>query len=152
MRAELAAVDPAAPTPAPVALSGAPGLRILLAEDNRVNRFLAVRLLEKEGHQVATANNGRAALAALEQSRFDLALMDLQMPEMDGFEATARIRERERGSGMHLPIIALTANAMVGDEERCLQAGMDGYVSKPIDMARLLAEIQRVQATLRTHT
>ena len=128
------------------------GLRILLAEDNRVNRFLAVRLLEKEGHQVATANNGRAALAVLEHDHFDLALMDLQMPEMDGFEATARIRERERGSGMHLPIIALTANAMVGDEERCLQAGMDGYVSKPIDMARLLAEIQRVQATARAQT
>lgn len=123
-------------------------LRILLAEDNRVNRFLAVRLLEKAGHQVETATNGRAALAALEHDRFDLALMDLQMPEMDGLEATARIRERERTTGSHLPIIALTANAMVGDQERCLQAGMDGYVSKPIDIARLLAEIHRVRAAL----
>ena len=123
-------------------------LRILLAEDNRVNQFLAVRLLEKEGHQVQTATNGRAALAALEQGRFDLALMDLQMPEMDGLEATAHIRELERATGGHLAIIALTANAMVGDHERCLQAGMDGYVSKPIDIARLLAEIRRVQATI----
>ena len=129
--------------------AAAPGsLRILLAEDNRVNRFLAVRLLEKAGHSVQTATNGHAAIAALEQERFDLALMDLQMPEMDGFEATARIRERERATGGRLPIIALTANAMVGDQERCLQAGMDGYVSKPIDIARLLAEIRRVRTTL----
>ncbi len=124
-------------------------LHILLAEDNVVNRFLAVRLLEKNGHRVHTAADGRAALAALEQARFDLALMDLQMPEMDGFEATAVIRERERATGEHLPIIALTANAMVGDEERCLQAGMDGYVSKPIDIDRLLAEIRRVRAAPR---
>jgi CheY-like chemotaxis protein len=107
-----------------------------------------VRLLEKAGHYVQTAANGHAAINALEQERFDLALMDLQMPEMDGFEATARIRERERATGGHLPIIALTANAMVGDQERCLQAGMDGYVSKPIDIARLLAEIRRVQAAI----
>ena len=123
-------------------------LRILLAEDNVVNRFLAVRLLEKAGHHVESAVNGRAAIAALGQDRFDLALMDLQMPEMDGFEATALIRARERNTGAHLPIIALTANAMVGDEERCLAAGMDGYVSKPIDIRRLLAEIRRVQATI----
>jgi signal transduction histidine kinase/ActR/RegA family two-component response regulator len=120
-------------------------LRVLLAEDNVVNRFLAIRLLEKEGHHVEAAVNGRAAIAALEHGSFDLALMDLQMPEMDGFEATAIIRERERTTGAHLPIIALTANAMVGDEERCLQAGMDGYVSKPIDIRRLLAEIRRVR-------
>ena len=92
------------------------------------------------------AVNGRAAIAALEHGSFDLALMDLQMPEMDGFEATAIIRERERTTGAHLPIIALTANAMVGDEERCLQAGMDGYVSKPIDIRRLLTEIRRVRS------
>ena len=88
-----------------------------------VNRFLAVRLLEKEGHRVDPAVNGAAAIAALEQESFDLALMDLQMPDMDGFEATALIRERERASGAHLPIIALTANAMVGDRERCLGPG-----------------------------
>ena len=135
----------------PAAMTAPPaqdGLRILLAEDNRVNRFLAVRLLQKEGHHVETATNGHAALAALERDRFDLALMDLQMPEMDGLEATSRIRERERATGAHLPIIALTANAMVGDQECCLQAGMDDYVSKPIDIARLLAEIRRVRTTL----
>jgi signal transduction histidine kinase/ActR/RegA family two-component response regulator len=126
------------------------GLRILLAEDNRVNRFLAVRLLEKAGYRVETASNGTAALDALERDAFDLALMDLQMPEMDGLAATARIRERERATGGHLPIIALTANAMVGDRERCLQAGMDGYVSKPIDITRLLEEIRRVQSVART--
>ena len=123
-------------------------MKILLAEDNRVNQFLTVRLLEKEGHRVEVVLNGRAALAALDQDRFDLALMDLQMPEMDGFETTAIIRERERASGAHLPIIALTANAMVGDAERCLEAGMDGYVSKPVDVRRLFAEISRVQSAL----
>jgi CheY-like chemotaxis protein len=127
--------------------SSAP-LNILLAEDNRVNQFLTVRLLEKEGHQVEVVVNGRAALAALDGDDFDLALMDLQMPEMDGFETTAIIRERERTSGRHLPIIALTANAMVGDAERCLEAGMDGYVSKPVDVRRLFAEINRVQSAL----
>ena len=126
--------------------AGRETLRILLAEDNIVNRFLAVRLLEKEGHVVHTAVNGRAALDALEDDRFDIALMDLQMPEMDGFEATALIREKERTTREHLPIIALTANAMVGDQEKCLQAGMDGYVSKPIDVALLLAEIRRVRS------
>jgi signal transduction histidine kinase/ActR/RegA family two-component response regulator len=129
-----------------------PPLRILLAEDNRVNQLVTVRLLEKEGHRVKIAANGRAALEALEDDDFDLALMDLQMPEMDGFDATAIIRERERATGAHLPIIALTANAMVGDQERCLQAGMDGYVSKPIDVRRLLAEIHRVQSLLQTPT
>jgi signal transduction histidine kinase/AmiR/NasT family two-component response regulator len=123
-------------------------LRILVAEDNRVNQLLTVRLLEKGGHHVTIAANGRAALAALEEHDFDVALMDLQMPEMDGFEATAIIRERERATGAHLPIIALTANAMLGDQERCLQAGMDGYVSKPIDIHRLLIEIGRVQSML----
>ena len=148
VRAEAVLPDAAAPAPGAEIMPAA--LRILLAEDNRVNRFLAVRLLEKAGHQVETANNGRAALAAIERDRFDLALMDLQMPEMDGLEATARIREQERGTSAHLPIIALTANAMVGDRERCLQAGMDGYLSKPIDSARLLAEIRRVQAAAAT--
>jgi signal transduction histidine kinase/ActR/RegA family two-component response regulator len=125
-------------------------LRILLAEDNAVNRFLATRLLEKEGHHVHAAVDGAGAIAALAGEPFDVALMDLQMPDMDGFAATGIIRERERTSGAHLPIIALTANAMVGDRERCLAAGMDGYLSKPIDIQRLLAEIHRVRAALHT--
>jgi CheY-like chemotaxis protein len=121
-------------------------LHILLAEDNAVNRFLAVRLLEKEGHQVHAVTTGRAAVEAVEGQPFDLALMDVQMPEMDGLEATAIIRQREGATGERLPIIALTANAMVGDLETCVNAGMDGYVSKPIDLAKLLAEIRRVRA------
>ena len=121
-----------------------PSLRILLAEDNLVNQLLAVRLLEKHGHQVRTVSNGRSAVDASGRDRFDLALMDLQMPEMDGLEATAAIRARERGSGRRLPIIAITANAMMGDRDQCLAAGMDGYVSKPIDIDTLLAEMRRV--------
>jgi signal transduction histidine kinase/CheY-like chemotaxis protein len=139
-------VRPGATAPAIERDNAAAGaLRILLAEDNAVNRVLATRLLEKEGHHVHAAVDGAAAIAALVREPFDLALMDLQMPDMDGFAATGIIRERERASGAHLPIIALTANAMVGDRERCLAAGMDGYLSKPIDIARLLAEIHRVR-------
>ncbi len=120
--------------------------RILLAEDNPVNQALAVRLLEKRGHTVVVAANGREALAALENEAFDLVLMDVQMPEMDGFEATAAIRKLEKAVGGHLPIIAMTAHAMKGDEERCLAAGMDGYIPKPIrpqqflDMLESLSE------------
>jgi two-component system, sensor histidine kinase and response regulator len=109
-----------------------PHLRILLVEDNPVNQALAVRLLEKRGHTVAVAGNGKEALAALEKQSFDLVFMDVQMPEMDGFEATAAIREKEKASGHHLPVIAMTAHAMAGDRERCLEAGMDDYISKPI--------------------
>jgi len=107
-------------------------LRVLLAEDNAVNQRLAVRLLEKRGHRVAVAGNGREALDALEKEKFDLVFMDVQMPELDGLEATAIIREREKSSGRHQPIIALTAHAMKGDREKCLAAGMDGYLTKPI--------------------
>ena len=107
-------------------------LRILLVEDNQVNQRLASRLLEKRGHLVEVAANGRAALQALEKASYDLVLMDVQMPEMDGVEATARIREKEKLNGRHQPVIALTAHAMKGDEERCLAAGMDGYLTKPI--------------------
>jgi two-component system sensor histidine kinase/response regulator len=107
-------------------------LRVLLAEDNPVNQRLAVRLLEKRGHSVVVAGNGREALEALEKQSFDLVFMDVQMPEMDGLEATAAIREKEKGSGVHRPIIALTAHAMKGDRERCLASGMDGYLTKPI--------------------
>jgi len=107
-------------------------LRVLLAEDNPVNQLLATRLLEKRGHRVVVAANGREALAALENESYDLVLMDIQMPEIDGIEATRAIREKERTNGNHQPVIALTAHAMKGDQERCLNAGMDGYLSKPI--------------------
>jgi PAS domain S-box-containing protein len=107
-------------------------LRILLAEDNLVNQRLATRLLEKRGHFVVLAANGREAVTALERESFDLVLMDLQMPEMDGFEATAAIREQEKVTGNHLPIVALTAHAMKGDREKCIEGGMDGYLTKPI--------------------
>jgi PAS domain S-box-containing protein len=135
---------PAPPVP-PAILSDRPrGWRILLAEDNVVNQMLAVRMLEKRGHQVAVVGTGKAALAALAQHSFDLILMDVQMPELDGFEATATIRARERNSGGHLPIIAMTAHAMKGDQERCLAAGMDGYVAKPMKAADLYAAIDRL--------
>ncbi|MFZ0522195.1 MAG: response regulator [Candidatus Acidiferrales bacterium] len=107
-------------------------LRILLAEDNLVNQRLATRLLEKRGHRVVLAANGREALEALEKASYDLVLMDVQMPEMDGMEATLRIREKEKLTGGHQPVVALTAHAMKGDQELCLAAGMDGYLTKPI--------------------
>jgi CheY-like chemotaxis protein len=107
-------------------------LRILLAEDNAINQKLATHILEKRGHNVAVAANGYEALDMLEKQTFDLILMDVQMPKMDGFEATAAIREKEENTNTHIPIIAMTAYAMKGDREKCLNAGMDGYVSKPI--------------------
>jgi len=116
-------------------------LRILLAEDNLVNQKLASRLLERRGHTVVVTANGREAVKALEEQGFDLVLMDVQMPEMDGFEATAALRARERATGTHTPVIAMTARAMTGDRERCLAAGMDGYVSKPIQAKELFAAI-----------
>jgi two-component system sensor histidine kinase/response regulator len=106
-------------------------LRVLLAEDNPVNRRLAKRLLEKRGHRVVLAVNGREAVEALEKESSDLVLMDLQMPEMDGLEAAVAIREKEKGSAFHQPIAALTAHAMKGDREICLAAGIDGYLTKP---------------------
>src|SRR5437764_2444213 len=118
--------------------------RILLAEDNAVNRTLAIRLLEKRGYTVGVAANGREAVTALEKENFDAVLMDVQMPEMDGFEATAKIREKEKESGKHIPIIAMTAHALKGDEERCIEAGMDGYVSKPIRTNELYAALEKV--------
>jgi PAS domain S-box-containing protein len=121
-------------------------LGILLVEDNRVNEALAVRLLEQRGHHVTVARNGRAAQDALAQQTPDLILMDVQMPEMDGFEATAAIREGERKSGRHVPIIAMTAHTMAGDKERCLEAGMDGYVSKPICPDELFSVVEQVLA------
>jgi two-component system sensor histidine kinase/response regulator len=125
-------------------------LRILLAEDNSVNQRVATRLLERRGHTVVVALNGREALAALEKpgsGEFDLILMDVQMPEMNGLEATVIIRAQEKSSDRHLPIIAMTAHAMKGDEQRCLAAGMDGYASKPIQADLLFATIERVLST-----
>jgi signal transduction histidine kinase/CheY-like chemotaxis protein len=115
------------------------GLRILLAEDNLVNQKVAVRLLEKIGHNVRAVVNGREVLSAVDQERFELVLMDVEMPEMNGLQASAAIRERERARGGHVPIVAMTAHAMSGDRERCLQAGMDGYLTKPIQRSELLA-------------
>ena len=125
----------AGPQPRSGSRSTRPRLNVLLAEDNAVNQLLASRILEILGHQVTVVSNGREALSAAKAGRFDLIVMDVQMPEMDGFEATAAIRELEKSSGEHIPIIAMTAHAMKGDRERCLAAGMDGYVSKPIRVA-----------------
>jgi CheY-like chemotaxis protein len=113
------------------------GLCVLVAEDNLVNQKLAARLLEKRNHAVTVVGNGKEALAALERQAFDLALFDLHMPEMDGFEAIRILREREKATGNHLPVVAMTALAMIGDRERCLDAGMDGYLSKPIRPSEL---------------
>ena len=113
------------------------GLHILLAEDNRINQTVATRMLEKMGHSLVVAENGSEALSLLATQAFDLVLMDIQMPEMDGLTATVKIREGERLTGLHLPIVAMTAHAMKGDRERCLDVGMDEYVSKPISIRQL---------------
>jgi signal transduction histidine kinase/DNA-binding response OmpR family regulator len=118
-------------------------LRILLAEDNPVNQMVAMRLLEKLGHTVMVVANGRDAVLISEEQKFDLVLMDVQMPEVGGFEATRLIREKEASTQKHIPILAMTAHAMKGDREQCLAAGMDGYIAKPIRPAELLAEIDR---------
>ena len=118
-------------------------LTILLVEDNAVNRTLAIRLLEKRGHSVTVAVNGKEALAALDRKTFDLIFMDVQMPEMDGLEATRAIRENEKLSGTHVPIIAMTAHAMAGDEERFRRAGMDEYLSKPVKTGELTELLNR---------
>jgi CheY-like chemotaxis protein len=121
-------------------------LQVLLAEDNLVNQKVASRMLEKQGHVVKIAGNGKEAIAAWQQQAFDLILMDVQMPEMDGIEAAAAIRQKERagGLGRHIPIIALTAYAMSGDRDACLAVGMDGFVTKPIRIDDLIREISRV--------
>jgi len=131
----------------PVHPSQSRGLRILLAEDNDVNRRLAQRLLEKLGHSVVTAQDGRQALEVLERDRVDLVLMDVQMPGMDGLEATAEIRRREK-PGARLPVIALTAHAMSGDREQCLEAGMDDYLSKPIQPKELRKLIESFRVSV----
>jgi CheY-like chemotaxis protein/HPt (histidine-containing phosphotransfer) domain-containing protein len=123
------------------------GISILLVEDNPVNQMVALRLLEKQKHRVRVAGNGREALLAMEKTGyqgFDLVLMDVQMPEMDGLEATVAIRaqEKEKGTGFHVPIVAMTAHAMKGDKERCLASGMDAYLPKPINTQQLLGVIE----------
>jgi CheY-like chemotaxis protein len=134
---------------APQSVSGSaantpPPLRILLAEDGLVNQDVAVGLLEIAGHSVEIANNGREAVEALQQGAFDLVLMDLEMPEMDGFEATRLIRQAEAVTGERIPIVAMTAHAVNGFRDRCLETGMDGYVSKPIELKALLRAMQEV--------
>jgi two-component system, sensor histidine kinase and response regulator len=138
--------------PSPLAVTPpvpqARSLHILLAEDNRTNQTVATRMLQKMGHSTVVAGNGNEALLLLTKRRFDLILMDIQMPEMDGLTATRKIRESERETQLHLPIIAMTAHAMKGDRERCIEAGMDGYVSKPIsskEVAEAIASILRLQ-------
>jgi two-component system, sensor histidine kinase and response regulator len=122
-------------------------LRVLLAEDNAVNRQLVNALLGKRGHSVVTVGNGRDAIAAVADGAIDLVLMDVQMPEMDGLEATAVIRTLEKVTGAHVPIIALTAHAMKGDREACLAAGADGYLSKPLNAKDLFALIEALTGT-----
>jgi CheY-like chemotaxis protein len=126
--------------------TGTRPLRILVADDNGVNQVLAARMLEKRGHAVVSVRDGRETLARLDADPrgFDVVLMDVQMSGMDGFEATAILREREHGTGRHLPIIAMTAHAMKGDRERCLAAGMDDYVSKPIRAEALFAALEAI--------
>ncbi|WP_161604517.1 hybrid sensor histidine kinase/response regulator [Roseiconus nitratireducens] len=118
-------------------------LRLLLAEDNPVNQKLAIRLLEKRGHSVKVVGNGREAIAAVAEETFDAVLMDVQMPEMDGIDATIALRQRERQTGGHVPVIAMTAHAMEGDRQRCLDAGMDDYVSKPLHPSDLFDTIEK---------
>jgi len=120
-------------------------LRVLVVEDNLINQKLAVKLLEKRGHLVSVACNGREALAMVQHQPFDVVLMDVQMPEMDGLQATIEIRGREKISGGHLPILALTAHAMKGDSERCLASGMDGYLSKPIRLEDLVKALEAIR-------
>jgi CheY-like chemotaxis protein len=116
----------------------------LLAEDNKINQKVAQSLLSKQGHSLLIVDNGQEAVEQYSKESFDLILMDVQMPVMGGFEATAAIRELERVSGHHIPIVAMTANAMKGDREKCLAAGMDEYVSKPVRLPVLLAAIESV--------
>jgi CheY-like chemotaxis protein len=127
---------------AEISTTGRP--RVLVAEDHAVNQTLARRLLEKQGYAVTVVGDGKAAVAACAKERFDIVLMDVQMPDMDGFEATATIRRHEQSAGTHVPIVAMTAHALKGDRERCLAAGMDAYISKPIRAEELYATIEQL--------
>jgi CheY-like chemotaxis protein/HPt (histidine-containing phosphotransfer) domain-containing protein len=153
LKALLSAVEvtqPSVPQATPSKLQEADirSLYILVAEDYDVNQKLVTRLLEKRGHSVVLANDGREAVRAFESDKFDLILMDVQMPEMSGFEATALIREKEKATGGHIPIVAMTANAMAGDRERCLDAGMDAYVAKPLKSKELFQVIEEAAESL----
>jgi len=125
--------------------------RILLAEDNVINQKVAVHILEKKGHKVSVANNGQEVLRTLRKDRFDLILMDVQMPKIDGLEATTSIREKEKETGFHIPIIAMTAHALKGDRERCLDAGMDDYIAKPLKAEELMKKIGNVMSKMKKH-
>jgi len=127
-------------------LTAEPCARVLVVEDNPVNQHLALRVVEKQGYSPRAVGNGREALALLAKEHFDLVLMDIQMPEMDGIEATIAIRREERETSRHVPIIAMTAHAMQGDRNRCLEAGMDDYISKPINVHDLAAALDRLLA------
>ena len=137
---------PQAPQAAPAPDSGA--LHVLLAEDNKVNQLIGVKLLEKLGHFVSVAGDGRAAFDEVKKQHFDLVLMDLQMPEMDGYAATRAIREWESTAGSHIPIIAMTAHAMNRDKENCFAAGMDAHVAKPVNLTELEEQIRSVMQGL----
>jgi PAS domain S-box-containing protein len=139
-RAALASLMPA--DAVPLSASPTSALRVLLAEDNAVNQRLTERLLQKRGHSIVVANDGVQAIAAMKQERFDLVLMDVQMPGMNGYEATAAIRALEQGTARRTPIVAITAHAMTGDRERCLEAGMDAYISKPVRAYELYAAVE----------
>ncbi len=147
--ADLVNMARAVSTSTPVEPSASPArlLRVLVAEDNVINQRLATRLLEKRGHSVVVTATGREALTILGESQFDVVLMDVQMPDMDGLQATALIRERESTQGAaHTPIIALTAHTMKGDRERCLSAGMDDFITKPVNAVELIAVVESVAA------
>ena len=139
-------------TPSSSPVAEASSLNVLLAEDNVTNQKLAVAILRKHGHRVTIAGDGKQALEFYAREKFDLILMDMQMPEMDGIEATIAIRLLEQSTGTRIPIVAVTANAMLGDRERCLNAGMDDYVSKPLRAEGLVTTIQRVIALSKSKT
>ncbi len=122
-------------------------MRVLLAEDNEINQKVALEFLKMRGHQVRIASNGKDVLEALAAEAFEIILMDVQMPVMDGFQATATIREKERSTGQHIPIIAMTGYAMKGDRQRCIDAGMDGYICKPIRSQELFEIVESFTTT-----
>jgi len=119
-------------------------LHILLAEDSLINQKVAIHILEKQGHRISVADNGKSVLYALKRECFDLVLMDIQMPKMNGLEVTASIRKKEKITGTHIPIIAITAHGLKGDRERYLEAGLDDYITKPIKQDELIKTLNRV--------